>query len=59
MSAHAGVILKTKKTTIKQTTYSKINNECGHRDYGFKVSSSNLKKKQKIFKNCTNALDGT
>ena len=50
MSAHAGVILKTKKTTIKQTTYSKINNECGHRDYGFKVSSSNLKKNRKSLK---------
>ena len=40
MSAHAGVTLKNQ--TIKPTTFSKIYNEHGHRDYGFRISSTVL-----------------
>ena len=63
MSAHAGVTLK-KTSTIKQITFSIINNECGHRDYGFFYNAPPLdfqtskKKKQKIFKTYTNASGG-
>ena len=49
MSAHAGVILKTKKkTTIKQTTYSKINNMSAHARVILKT-----KKKQQLNKQHT------
>ena len=37
MSAHAGVTLKKKK--VKQTKYSKTNNEHAHRGCGFWISS--------------------
>ena len=34
--------LSKKNQTIKQSTCSKINNERGHRDYGFRISSTAL-----------------
>ena len=63
-----------KNQTIKQTTFSKIYNEGGHRDYGFRISSTALlgwiseskfrkkektkTKKQKTAKAYTNTSDG-
>ena len=66
MSAHARVILKTKKKqqlnkqhTVKLTM--NVVTEITVSRFLLQRSSArlqNFKKKQKIFKNCTNALDG-